>query len=149
MKRVVLIISIISMAFVLVACSSSGLSDDEQYALDCAKQIPYVTEEELSDNLGEIYLVKESDQSIKYAVIKYYVDYYGTLAQGEAVFKDGNYYIDANDTFDTTDLSSANGDKIIAQRDVRLVDMGQLPTGAEWEVVQIDPEVIKQALLEE
>lgn len=147
--RRVLILLLICMTFALTACGSSGLSEDEQYALDCAKQIPGVTEEDLAENLGEIYLVKESDQSIKYAVIKYYVDYYGTLAQGEAVFKDGSYYIDANDTFDTTDLSSANGDKLIAQRDVRLVDIGQQPTGAEWEIIQIDPEVIKQALLEE
>lgn len=146
MKRMALVLVILSMTFMLASCGSSGLNEDEQYALDCAKQLPGMNEE-MAENLGEIYLVKDSDQSIKYAVINYYRDYYGTTAQGEAVFKDGSYYIDANDTFDTSDISTANGDRLIAQRDVRMVDNNLQPS--DWEIVPIDTEVIKQALLEQ
>ena len=152
MRKTAVILLIISLAILLAACGSASLNDDEQYALDCATQIPGVTEADLAENIDEIYIVKdlkESDNTIKYTVIKYYTDYYGTTALGEAVFKDGSYYIDANDSFDTSDLSESNFNKIVAQRDVRMVDIGEQPVGAEWEIVQIDTEVIKKALLEQ
>lgn len=155
MKRLLLIVTLISLSVILMACGSSkpiedeqySLNDDEQYALDCVKQVPYVTEEDIADNLGEVYLAKGPDQSIIYAVVNYTTDYNGTTVYREAVFKDGRYYIDANDEFDTSDTTTSNLDKLIAQRDVRLIDMNE--QSSDWNIVQIDPEVIKHALLDE
>ena len=141
MKRITVLIALFAMVFTLVSCGgSSGLSDDEQLALSCVKKAPYISEDEIADSLYNIYIVKDSDQTVKYVV----VNYSSGFGSVEAVFKDGEYYIDANETFDTSDTSNANLDRLIAQRDVRFVDSGLQPE--EWEVVTIDKEKIIKAL---
>ena len=140
MRKAKITLLLLAMVFVLASCGSASLNEDEQYAIACIKEAPYVSEDDLADSLEDAYIVKGSDQNIKYVV----ADYYDGVAVRKAVFKDGSYYIDANDTFDTGDTSTANLDKLIAQRDIRWVESNMQPE--DWEVIQLDIEKIKQAL---